>query len=61
MELVSLALIIVLIGALLSIGWQLAPLILVGGIAYAAIRYRHKIPGMMRGLIRAWKGSRKKT
>jgi len=54
-ELLSLALIIVLIGALLSIGWQLAPLILIGGIVYAGVRYRRQIPGAIRGL---WKAIR---
>lgn len=60
MELLSLAIIIVLIGALLSIGWQLAPLILIGGIVYAAIRYRRQILDMVREMIRGRKGSRKK-
>jgi hypothetical protein len=60
MELLSLAIIIVLIGALLSIGWRLAPLILIGGIVYAAIRYRRQILDMVRGMIRGRKGSRKK-
>ncbi|MDD5740233.1 MAG: hypothetical protein PHO20_05720 [Candidatus Peribacteraceae bacterium] len=60
MELLSLAIIIVLIGALLSIGWQLAPLILIGGIVYAVIRYRRQILDMVREMIRGRKGSRKK-
>lgn len=60
MELLGLALIIVLIGALLSIGWQLAPLILFGGIVYALIHYRHQIPRFVRGLLKQLKGNKKK-
>jgi len=60
MELLGLALIIVLIGALFSIGWQLAPLILFGGIVYAVIRYRRQIPGFVRGLFEQLKGGKKK-
>ncbi len=60
MELLSVAILIVLIGALLSIGWQLAPLILVVGIAYAVVRYRREIPVLFKKLLREWRGGRKK-
>jgi len=59
-ELLSVAIIIVLIGALLSIGWQLAPLILFGGIAYVVVRYRKQIPVIVRRFLREWRGAKKK-
>ncbi|MDD5041044.1 MAG: hypothetical protein PHX87_00885 [Candidatus Peribacteraceae bacterium] len=60
MELLSLAIVIVLIGALFSIGWQLGPLILVGAVIYGVIRYRKQIPGVIRGLIAELRGYMKK-
>ncbi|MFH1444669.1 MAG: hypothetical protein ABIG34_04780 [Candidatus Peregrinibacteria bacterium] len=60
MELLGLAIIIILIGALLSIGWQLGPLVLVGAIIYAIIRYRRQIPRVIRGFISELRGSKKK-
>lgn len=44
MELLGVALAIVLFGALFSIGWRLAPLILVLGVVYVGYRYRKEIP-----------------
>lgn len=60
MELLSIAIIIVLIGALFSIGWRLAPLILVGAIVYAVVRYRRQIPGLVRKLVNELFSGRKK-
>jgi len=60
MELLSIAILIVLIGALLSIGWQLAPLILVGGIVYVVFRYRREIPVLIKKLFREVRSGRRK-
>jgi len=60
MEFLSLAIIIILIGALLSIGWRLGPLILVGAIIYALIRYRRQIPRVIRGFISEMRRNKKK-
>ncbi len=60
MGLLGLAIIIILIGALLSIGWRLGPLILVGALVYAVVRYRRRIPEMIRKLWSEWRGPKKK-
>ncbi|OIO55634.1 hypothetical protein AUJ46_00755 [Candidatus Peregrinibacteria bacterium CG1_02_54_53] len=60
MELLSFAIIVILIGALLSIGWRLGPLVLVGAIIYAIIRYRREIPGVVRGFFTELRGRKKK-
>ncbi|MDO8468328.1 MAG: hypothetical protein Q7S29_01045 [Candidatus Peribacter sp.] len=60
MELLSIAIVIILIGALLSIGWQLGPLILVGAIVYAVVRYHRQIPGLVRKFVNALRSVWKK-
>ncbi|MDD5103248.1 MAG: hypothetical protein PHX93_02505 [Candidatus Peribacteraceae bacterium] len=60
MELLSIAIVIILIGALFSIGWRMGPLIVVGAIIYAVIRYRRQIPGVIRKFVNGLRSGKKK-
>jgi len=52
MELLSLAILIVIVGALFWLGWFLARFIFIGLIIYALVRYWREIPNAIRLL---WK------
>lgn len=57
MELLSLAIFIVIVGALFWLGWFLAPFIFLVLIVYAVARYWRQIPKAIQTL---WKEFRKK-
>lgn len=57
MELISLAILIVIVGALFRFGWFLAPFIFLVLIVYAIARYWRQIPKAIQAL---WREFRKK-
>ncbi|MDD4628756.1 MAG: hypothetical protein PHE68_05185 [Candidatus Peribacteraceae bacterium] len=60
MELLSLAILVVAVGALFWLGWSLAPFLFAGLFIYAVFRYRRQIPKMIRAFFTEFRNSKKK-
>jgi hypothetical protein len=60
MEIAGLAILVVIVGALLWLGWSLAPFIFVALFIYGVFRYHREIPKIVRAFFAELRKGRKK-